>query len=300
MKWLDKLDRKLGRFAIRNLMLYIVIGTAVVYFLCLFNTDFAYFLMLDPQKVFEGQIWRVVTWVFVPHSVSFTSFLSVLISLYFYFFIGRLLENQWGAFRFNVYYFLGVILSAATSLITGQPASNSFLNESLFLAFATLMPDLRVLLFFFIPIRVRWLGLVAVALLIYQFIIGDWAMRFMIIASLANYAVFFLPMLIEKLHDLSRRRKWQAQFNAGKTDTKKTSDDGYNGPVWSAPRSRSSAASSADNVRRVAFHRCVICGKTELDDPNMQFRYCSECSGAMEYCMEHLKTHIHVTMKQEP
>ena len=173
MKLMDKLERKLGRFAIRNLMLYIILGNIAVYLMCMFNSDLVLYLILDPAMVWKGQVWRLVTFLFIPPSVSFTQFFLVAISLYFYYFIGRMLENRWGAFRFNVFYLIGVICTIAMSLIFNVTGWNSYLNESLFLAFATLFPEMQVLLFFFIPIKVKWMGILTGALLIFQFITGS-------------------------------------------------------------------------------------------------------------------------------
>ena len=269
MKLMDKLERKIGKYAIRNLMLYIILGNIAVYLLCMFNTSLVFYLYLDPHAVLSGQVWRLITFLFIPPSVSYTQLFMVAISLYFYYFIGRMLENQWGAFRFNVYYFIGVICTIAVSLIFKVTGSTSYLNESLFLAFATLFPEMQVLLFFFIPIKVKWMGIIAAALMIVQFITGDWGTKLMILASFLNYILFFGPILWDKIKYGRRKEQYFKKVNYRK--------EGGKGKI----------------IQDVAFHRCCICGKTEKDDPNMQFRYCSQCDGSREYCMDHLYDHVH-------
>ena len=269
MKLMDKLERKIGKYAIRNLMLYIILGNIAVYLLCMFNTSLVFYLYLDPHAVLSGQVWRLIIFFFIPPSLSHTQLLMVAISLYFYYFIGRMLENQWGAFRFNVYYFIGVICTIAVSLTFKVTGSTSYLNESLFLAFATLFPEMQVLLFFFIPIKVKWMGIIAAALMIVQFITGDWGTKLMILASFLNYILFFGPILWDKIKYGRRKEQYFKKVNYRK--------EGGKGKI----------------IQDVAFHRCCICGKTEKDDPNMQFRYCSQCDGSREYCMDHLYDHVH-------
>ena len=274
MKLMDKLERKLGKFAIHNLMMYIILGNIAVYLLCMFNSDLVLYLILDPAMVWKGQVWRLITFLFIPPSVSFTQIFLVAISLYFYYFIGRMLENRWGAFRFNVFYLIGVVCTIAMSLIFNVAGWNSYLNESLFLAFATLFPEVQVLLFFFIPIKVKWMGIITGALLIFQFITGSWSIKVMILASFLNYILFFGPVLFDKIKYGRRREQYFKKVQTGRTGGR---------PV----------ASGGKIINDVAFHRCCICGKTEKDDPNMQFRYCSQCDGSREYCMDHLYDHVH-------
>ena len=280
MKLLDKMERKLGRFAIHNLMRYIVIGTAIAYVLYLVNPEYLSYLYLNPDLVARGQVWRIITFIFIPSNLSNPLF--TLISLYFYYFIGQGLEARWGAFRFNVYYFTGIICAIASSFLLHTYGVPDYLNETLFLAFAALYPNVVVLLFFILPIKVKWLGWLTAGTLLFQFITGPtWTVRFYLLISLVNFFLFFGPQLFEKIRSWIRRDKYYKKAN-----------------IYQGPRASFSARPNrpaTDNVTRVAFHRCHICGKTELDDPNMQFRYCSKCGGAYEYCMDHLYNHEHIT-----
>lgn len=275
MKLLDTLENKLGRFAIRNLMQYIIGGQILVFLLCMFNMEIVYYLHLDPVLVKQGQIWRVFTFLFIPPSISVYNLLSCVIQWLLYYHIAQRLERQWGTFRFNLYYLLGVICSIAVSLIFNTMGSTMYLNESLYLAFAVTYPNMQLLVMYLIPVKMKWLGLITGAILVYQFIIGGWAVKLMILASMLNFIIFFVGVMGGMAKNAYRRESFyqKAQPHSG-------------------PR-RVKVGPYSKVVDNVAFHRCCICGKTEKDDPNMQFRYCSQCDGAREYCMDHLHNHEH-------
>ena len=273
MRFLDKAERKLGRYAIPGLMRFVIIGTAVAYVLYLINPQYLSYLYLDPQLVLKGQVWRLITFIFIPTNAGNPFFL--LISLYFYYFIGKMLEERWGAFRFNVFYFTGILCAILASFLLGIYGVPDYLNETLFLAFATLFPEITVLIFFIIPVKVKWLGWLSAVMLLIQFITGaGWRYRVYILFSLFNYFLFFGPELYRIIRSWIRRESYYKKSNL------------YQRPQPSRP--------GTGNVTRVAFHRCHICGKTELDDPNMEFRYCSQCGGNYEYCMDHLYNHEHI------
>ena len=214
MNWLDKLERKFGRFAIPGLMRIIVIGMTLV-FCCnlLFpQVNLLSYLYFSPTLIAQGQVWRVFTFLFLPPE---TSLIFILFSLYFYYFIGNSLENQWGSFRFNVYYLVGIIGTIIAGFIAGG-ATNSYLNLSLFFAFAAIFPDMQVLLFFLIPIKVKWLALVDAVLFAFQLLFGTWSTRAVIIASLINFLLFFGPGVWRRLRENIKYRKqreeWRRQW----------------------------------------------------------------------------------------
>ncbi len=194
---LNKLERKFGRFAIKNLMLIFVGAMAIVFIM-----DFAirnatgqslYFqLMFIRDAIFAGEVWRIFTFIFLPPD---SSLIFIVFALYFYYIIGSTLENQWGSFGFTAFYFLGIIGSIIAGFITGL-ATNNYLNLSLFLAFALLNPDFEILLFFFIPIKMKWLALADAVLIAVDFVNSGWAVRAAIIASLINIFIFFTPQVI--------------------------------------------------------------------------------------------------------
>ena len=261
MNWLDKLERKLGRFAIRNLMIYIIGLNGLVYLLMMLDRTgtLAFQLRLIPELVFRGEVWRLVSYIFIPPA---TSPLWIVFILYFYYFVGNTLEQEWGSFRFNIYYLLGIIATTVAAMITGGDATAGYLNLSLFLAFAYLYPDHQVLLFFILPIKVKYLGWFNWVWLGYTVITGDIPVRAAAVAAVINFIIFFGPEIIAHLR-VGRRSYYNRQRFSGNDRSDFT------------------------------IHRCCICGKTEKTDPKMDFRYCAQCEGDYEYCMEHLKTHQH-------
>lgn len=201
MNVLNKLERKFGKYYIPNLMLYLIIGNLVVFvFQYLFpELNFESYLNFDRTAIFQGQVWRIISFVLVPFS---TNPIFMLISCYFYWLIGSQLEQVWGGFRFNVFYLTGVIGTIIGGLISGY-ATAYYLNLSLFLAFAILFPNERFLLFYFIPIKAKWLAWIDVAFLSYNMIIcfayGIWASGLCILISFLNIALFFGGNLISKI-----------------------------------------------------------------------------------------------------
>ncbi len=260
LKWLNKLERKYGRDAISGLMKYIVAANLAVFLLEVINPGLEANLMLIPQAVMAGQVWRLVTFILIPPA---TSAFWILFTLYFYYIIGMGLEQAWGSFKFNIYYLVGMIATIIVSLIGGSPATGVFINLTLFLAFASIYPNHEVLLFFILPVKVKYLGILNAVLLAQQFIMGGVGIKLMILASLANYFIFFGKDFIELFKTKKKVKRNKEKFKV---------------------------IEMKDYVR----HRCTVCGITERDDPNMEFRYCSKCSGHKEYCMNHLKNHEHI------
>ncbi len=232
MNILNKLERKFGRFYISNLMLYIVIGTGILFaFQYLFPTLPIYeYLSFDRSAILHGQIWRLISFIFIPES---SGPIGMLFWLYLYWLFGTDLENYWGGFRFNVYYFTGVLLAVIVGFITGY-ATNQYLNLSLFLAVAILDPNRKLLLFFFIPVKMKWLAWVYLVLIAADFIplyaislaISEhlpfgyfmqilnsyWNVRISIILSLLNIALFFGGDFFRKVRDKFRYRKVRKNF----------------------------------------------------------------------------------------
>lgn len=190
MNWLTRLERRMGRRYIRNLMQYLCIGMLGVFLLeyvPTLNSPWA-FLRFDRELILRGQIWRLITFIFLPPPGSIV---TVIIQLYFFYFIGTALENQWGGARFNLYYGLGVLCSMAGGFLTGY-ATNYYLNMTLMLAFAVLYPEMEVMLFFILPVKMKWLGLGWGAYLIYCFVMAyGWTVRAAIVLSLAPFLLLF-------------------------------------------------------------------------------------------------------------
>lgn len=287
--WLSKLERKFGRYAIPNLMYYIIILYAAGFVLNILNPEFYYrYLSLNAQAILNGQIWRVVTFIIEPPS---NSLIFIAFALYLYYMIGQELENAWGAFRFNLYFFSGMLFHIVAAIllyiITGMilPMSVWYLNMSLFFAFAALYPDVQFLVFFVIPVKVKYLALIDALYFIYPIIqaflpayggnilMGSYykAAALESVVSLLNFMIFFLGSRnMRPYTPKQRRRKKEFQNNIRR------------------------AKRPVQNYANGAKHMCAICKRTELDDPNLEFRYCSKCNGNYEYCQDHLFTHTHV------
>lgn len=281
---MSKLEKKFGKYAIQNLTLILILCYVVGYVIQLINADFLMFLTLDPYQILHGQIWRLVTWVIVPPS-SLDPF--TIIMLLFYYNIGTTLERTWGTYRYNVYLFSGMLFTIAGSFLCmaflylfggSQVAamaelifaggalnfSTYYINLSIFLAFAATYPNTQVLLMFVIPIKVKWMGILDGVLMVFELIFGGTFTRFAVAASLLNFLVFYLTN-IRRVHVSPKQMKRRAQF---KQEVKRNSG--------------------------ITKHKCAICGRTEQDDPDLEFRFCSKCNGNYEYCQNHLFTHEHV------
>lgn len=210
MKFADKLYYKHPNWGIKNMMLHISIVTAIAYVLqYIFRSNIISFLYLDRAAVFSGQIWRVLTFIFVPPS---TGILWLLLALYFYYFIGSTLEATWGTLKFNIYYLLSMLGTIAAALLFGGVYTGVYVNLSMFLAFAYLYPDHQVLLFFIIPVKMKYLAYVDVALLAYSFIMGGLSTKLAIIASLTGFLVFFGGDLINRIKSWIRRQKYKNRY----------------------------------------------------------------------------------------
>lgn len=223
-KFLQKLYFRYQRYAPQNIMMYIIGGMALVYLADMMLSMSAgatlseLFAFYRPY-VLKGQVWRLITFIFIPPT---SSLLYIVFTLYFYYLIGTTLEREWGSFWFDIYYLFGIIGAIAAGFISGY-ATNYYLNMSLFFAFACMYPDHQVLLFFFIPIKIKWLALLDGALFLYSFIFSDWAGRAAIIAALANFLLFFGPSFINgiknSISDARRRQKFQSEYDKGRRDS---------------------------------------------------------------------------------
>ena len=210
--FLNKMERKFGKIAIPNLMNIIIFGMAIVFVIDTFtNPDYQYklssILYFDRGLILQGQVWRLLTFIFIPPN---SSIFFIIFALYFYWLIGSSLEAQWGSFKFNVFYFTGVLFNIVSGFITGY-ALNDYLNLTLFLAFAMLYPNFQVLLFFFIPIKIKWLAWLGAALLVYSMIFNTFAGRMAIIISVLNFLLFFWKDIL-----YSVKMFWRRHFGAGK------------------------------------------------------------------------------------
>ena len=273
------------RFGIPRLMLYIVIGNLLVYLIGIMDTTHTLYSLLafDAAAFLHGQVWRIVTFALIPTS---SGILWLAISLYFYYFIGSALEREWGQGKFTIYYFSGLLLTAIYTivwyLITGQslPVTAHYLNLSLFFAFATLWPEQRVLLFFFIPVKMKWLAWLDAALFIYEIIanisVGRVGHALVPVVAMLAYLVFCGEWLFDFFRpDAVKRRSEQ-----------RTRTIQFKQAVRQAERARESGGYA---------RKCAVCGRTDADNPGLEFRYCSRCAGFHCFCEDHINNHIHFT-----
>lgn len=277
---LDKMERKFGKYAIRNLSLYLIICYAFGYIIQIVNANFFAYLTLEPIYVLQGQVWRLFTWILVPPSTG-NIFLTLLM-LYFYYSIGSNMERVWGTFRYNVYLFSGMLFTILGAFLTfviyqygygqtplgiGLYVSTYYVNMSIFLAYAATFPQMQVVIFLLIipvPIRVKWLGISYGAMLVMEALRSGMIGRIMILASLLNFVLFFLisrNRMYASPKEIHRRQVYRQQVKKAQAITK---------------------------------HKCAICGRTDESNPELEFRFCSKCEGNYEYCQDHLFTHEHV------
>ncbi len=274
MDWISKLERKIGRFSLPNLTLLLIGANALGYVMAHTMPNILLYLTLEPALILQGQVWRLLTWVFIPTGGSI---ISTVITLFFYYSIGSAMERTWGDFRYNLYIFSGMLFTVIGAFLLyflygnvygiGVYFSIYYVCMSIFLAFAASYPDMQVLLYFFIPLKVKWLAWLDVALLAYSFLAGNLFIRVTIVASLLNFIVFFLStrnMRRFTPKEVARKKRYKEQSRPKMT--------------------------YANGAR----HRCAVCGRTELDDSSLEFRFCSKCNGNYEYCQDHLFTHEHV------
>ena len=225
--------------------------------------------------IFHGQIWRLVSFVFISESGDLfmrgSGVFFVLISAYFYWWIGSLLEREWGTTKFTVFYLGGVVLNILYGLFTGY-ASMAHVNLSMFFAFATLYPEMEILLFMILPVKVKWIGWIDAALFAWgvlsNLLIGNWIGALLPMVAVLNYFIFFWPDF-RYLFAKTKRRTSAQTINFKKAQKELRERRGY-------------------------LHKCSVCGVTDQDDPNMEFRYCSKCSGYYCYCANHINNHTHV------
>lgn len=298
---LNKLERRFGKYAIPDLIKYVVAIYCAGAVLGMVNPQIYYnYLCLDMNAVFHGQVWRLVTFLIEPY--GFSSGMGMILSIIFFLFqvnlfflFGRSLEQAWGTFRFNMYVFSGFLFNIIAALILYlSPLHASVYNSgmqyiywSMFFAFALLNPNMEFLIYMILPVKVKWLAVLDAALMLYQIVdyvkngvtiliqygsLGQtyagmyFSGALAIVVAMANFLLYFFASRNYKRiqpKQARRRREFRRQtHNAGNPE--------------------------------VSRHRCAICGRTEFDAPNLDFRYCTKCEGNFEYCSDHLFTHEHV------
>jgi len=283
-RWLDRFCYNHPNFGIPGLMKYIAIGNVAVFLLDMFSTQMSFTSLIAfyPSLILQGQIWRLVTFVFVPLNNSLIWF---VLSVMLYYFLGTALERQWGSARFSLFYAMGIVLNVLVGFViyfaAGRPlmatANMYYVNMSLFFAFATLYPDTQFMVYFIIPVKVKWLAWLDAALFAIEILgslfSGQPLMAAIPVVAILNYLVFFWDDLSGMVRRTGERAAYRARPQT--INFKK--------------------AQKQVQQRRGYLHKCAVCGVTDRDNPNMEFRYCSKCNGYYCYCMDHINNHTHVT-----
>jgi hypothetical protein len=260
MKLLNLLQRRFGRYAVPHVTEGIILCQVLVYVLCLVRPEYLVQVVLIPNKVLEGEVWRLFTFICLP---PMTGPFWAFFFWWFFYFVGTVLDNTWGSFRYNLYLLTGYLVTIASSFIfPGMLGTNAYLQLSVFFAFAYLYPDYEILIFFMLPVKVKWLALFEWLTYGYFFVQGNLLTKIYIASSVVNFFLFFG-------RDLYQRFKAGRRHIAAETKKIKPADK--------PPR-----------------HTCSICGATNLSHPKMSFRYCSKCVGCPCYCEEHLRDHAHL------
>jgi membrane associated rhomboid family serine protease len=268
-------------------MLYIVVISAAVYVIDMMDTTGTLMFMLafSPARILRGEVWRLVTWLFCPLN---NNLLFTALMLYFYYFIGGALEREWGVAKFTIFYCFGAVLNIIYGVLIWLIGSSNgvifpgdivwivpnYLNLSMFFAFAVLFPDYTIRLFFFIPIKIKWLALINAALFLYSIIdgiiAGSLVMALLPLVALLNFVIICGYDLKKYLRPkMARKSARVVNFRAA---------------------SKKAQREYETNKYR---HKCAVCGKTDTDSPNLEFRYCSRCEGYHCFCIEHINNHVH-------
>ena len=285
MKAIDRFCYKHPKLGIPDLMKYIVLANAAVFVLDLFtNSFFSNLLFFHYNSIMHGQVWRLLTFILVPSiggagSVGFglmTNVFFFAMTSFFYYSIGTTLERYMGSTKFTVFYALGVLLNMLLGLLTHAGVNMYYINMSMFFSFAVLYPDTRVLLYGIIPLKIKWLAWLDAVFFAYDIFFylrsGLPLLALMPIIGILNFFLFFGGELL----DGAKYKK--------DVFTHKTSKQTIN----------FKKAQKDIKQRKGYLHKCTVCGVTDADDPNMEFRYCSKCNGYYCYCINHINNHTHV------
>lgn len=263
---INKLENKFGHLAIPELMKYITFLNVLVAVFDFLGFNVYRALALSPRLIMEGQIWRLITYIFIPPNMSI---LFLLITIMCYYFVGTALEHNWGTFKFNLFFFTAVIATTIVSFFTGGYAKAIYIYLSMILAFAILYPDFEFRVYFILPIKVKYLVILDWLYIFFNLATKPIPEKLVILVSLLNFVLFFYEEIKE--HFVLEAKRYDVKQN--RRDFK------------------------VIRPKEFTYHKCHVCGITEKDDPNMEFRYCSSCDGHYEYCMTHLKDHEHVKEK---
>lgn len=260
MHFLHRLERRCPWIALPGLIRYVALFNALVFVLHLVAPGYESLLTLNREAILQGEVWRLVTWIFIPE--TFQPF-WIFFALLFLWFLGEGLEEALGAFRLTLFYATGMIACTVVALIFGSYGANTFLNLSLLYAFATIHPDYKVLFFFVIPLRISWLAILSCCLTAIGTLTEPRAVQAALVITLANYLLFFWPILFFKYR----------QAREGRYKKRETLHPSLK------------VLKKSPELDASSLHHCQICHRTEVTSPDLHFRVAAD---GTEYCMEHL------------
>ncbi len=276
MRAVDRFCYKHPNFGINNLMLYIVIGNVIIWLFSMMDTTgtLISYLSFSPYHILKGQVWRLLTFALIPNDTGFLA----LIMFYFYYFIGNTIEQNWGSGKFTIYFVTGILLTVIYGFVLYFAAginysiNAQFIYLSMFFTFATLYPDMQVLLFFVIPIKMKWLGIVDAAFFLMEVALTPFPLNLLPVMAVLNYLLFCGSWLFDTLRPARRQQ-------------------------------RKNTINFKNEVRRIQYEqknkpytrKCSVCGRTDTDHPELEFRYCSRCEGYHCFCIDHINDHRHFT-----
>ena len=269
--YIERFCYKHPNFGIPRLMMYVAIGNVVFWLLGAVNSRIPYYLVFDPYLILQGQVWRLITFALYPPSTGFLAFIAI----YFYYWIGSTLEQYWVTPQFNIYFFTGLILTIVYGFviyfITGVriQLTAEYVYLSMFFSFAALFPDMQVLLFFIIPVKMKWLALLDAAFFLFGVLTTPFPYNLLPIVAVLNFVIFCGGELLRMIP----KRSSASTVNFR----------------------RESQRIRREQRDQLYHHKCAVCGRTDVTNPELEFRYCSRCAGYHCFCQEHINNHIHFT-----
>ena len=271
MTFIERFSYKHPHFGIKNIMLYISVANAAFWVLGAINPVLLSYMSFNAEAILHGQIWRLVTFMLYPPSTGLFAFLA----FYFYYWIGSTLEQYWGTPQFNIYLLIGYVLTVIYGFAVyaifriNIPITGSYLYLSMFFSFAALFPEMTVMLFFVIPVKMKYLAILDALFFVYGVITTSFPLNLLPVVAVVNFFVFFGGELIRRIP--RRASKNTVNFR------------------------RESSRIRREQRQQLYTHKCAVCGRTDTSNPELEFRYCSRCAGYHCFCQDHINNHIHFT-----
>jgi membrane associated rhomboid family serine protease len=270
MRLVDRFCYKHPNFGIPGLARYIAVGSGAAWVIGLINPVLYAYLTLKVGAVLQGQIWRLVSFMFVPYDTSWLGFISIL----FYYWIGSTLERYWGSGKFTVYVLVNMLLTILCGLLLYALGSSagvtaSYVYLAMFFAFAVYFPDMQVLFMMIIPIKMKYLAYLDAVFFVLAIVRNPFPLNLVPVVAILGFLLFCGGELLGRLP--KRASAQTVNFR------------------------RESARIRREQREALYHHKCAVCGRTDTEYPDLQFRYCSRCAGYHCFCEDHINNHVHFT-----